>query len=258
MKPYWTSADGNLTIYHGDARDVLPELDLSAVDLVLTDPPYGIAGGSGNVNKKRGKGNYRAHLWNDTPEYVRDVCVHLVRYCIETVGRVIITPGQIAMWDYPRPVVMGDFYCDVAAGYSAWGRNCTNPIFYYGKDPRSGAGQSPTGRMYGRLNGRLERADWHPCPKPLPDWQWLLCKGSLEGETVLDPFAGAFTTLLAAQRTGRKAVGIEIEEFYAEKGAERLSQLSLLPIEEVEQGQGFAQVPMFDGVAALAQKEPVF
>ena len=42
MNPYWTSADGNLTIYHGDARDVLPELDLSGVDLVLTDPPYGI------------------------------------------------------------------------------------------------------------------------------------------------------------------------------------------------------------------------
>ena len=45
MKPYWTSADGTLSIYHGDARDALPELDLTAVNLVLADPPYGIDGG---------------------------------------------------------------------------------------------------------------------------------------------------------------------------------------------------------------------
>ena len=63
-----------------------------------------------------------------------------------------------------------------------------------------------------------------PVRNRLAHWQWLLCKGSLEGETVLDPFAGAFTTLLAAQRTGRKAIGIEIEEYYCERGAERLSQ----------------------------------
>ena len=223
--PYWTSADGNLTIYHGDAREVLPELDLSAVDLVLTDPPYGIDGGRGNVNRYRGKGAYANKGWEDTPEYVTDVCLGVVRDCIAKVGRVIITPGQVGFQWYPFPAAVGDFFCSAPAGYSAWGYNASNLIFYYGTDPRAGKGQTPTGRLFG--HGKHSDVDWHPCPKPLQDWQWLLCKGSLEGETVLDPFAGAFTTLLAAQRTGRNAIGIEIEEYYCERGAERLSQTAL-------------------------------
>ena len=43
MKPYYT--DGQITIYHADARDVVPHL--RQVDLVLTDPPFGVNGGRG-------------------------------------------------------------------------------------------------------------------------------------------------------------------------------------------------------------------
>ena len=222
MKPYWTSADGNLTIYHGDARYVLPDLDLSAVDLVLTDPPYGIDGGRGTVNRRRRKGTYRGTGWSDTLEYRNEIILPIMTACRQRVNRMIVTPGMDAMFDYPRPDVVGDFFCNVAGGFTKWGYACTNPIFYYGDDPRAGKGQWPTGQLYGRTP--QPDCDWHPCPKPLDAWQWLLCKGSLEGETVLDPFAGAFTTLLAAQRTGRKAIGIEIEEYYCERGAERLSQ----------------------------------
>ena len=235
MKPYWTSADGNLTIYHGDARDVLPELDLSAVDLVLTDPPYGIDGGRGTDSRARGKGNYAAHGWADTTDYVHSACISVIAECIVRVQRVLLTPGLVNMMAYPQPDDVGSFGSVNGGGRTPWGFSTFNPIFYYGKDPRAGKGQSPTGRA---MHSSHDPIDWHPCPKPLDAWQWLLCKGSLEGETVLDPFAGAFTTLLAAQRTGRKAIGIEIEEYYCERGAERLSQTAFeLPPTEPAQTQ---------------------
>ena len=42
MTPYYQDDRSGIVIYHGDARDVLPLLNAADIDLVLTDPPYGV------------------------------------------------------------------------------------------------------------------------------------------------------------------------------------------------------------------------
>lgn len=69
--------NSKVALYLGDCLSILPTLAAGSVDAVVTDPPYGIGGGSGKINLERGKGNYSDFA--DTPEYIRDVVVQAVR-----------------------------------------------------------------------------------------------------------------------------------------------------------------------------------
>ena len=220
MTPYYDHA--GITIYHADCRDVLDSLN--DIDLVLTDPPYGIDGGRGGGNRARGKGKYIITTdWEDTEQYVQSVCIPVVKVATELAKRSIVTPGIRNLRAYlaeMEPSDIGCFWTPASSGFGSWGPMTYHPILYFGKDPRAGKAQMPSGTQM--VSAAAVKG--HPCPKPLREWKWLLLKGSLEGETVLDPFVGAGTTLLAAKELGRKAIGIEIEERYCEIAAQRLAQ----------------------------------
>ncbi len=217
MNPYYE--DDAVTIYHGDCRDILPTL--GEVDLVLTDPPYGIQGGRGVGNRARGKADYATQGWEDSPAYIKDICVPVIAGLIAKAARVILTPGIRHLHLYPVPDDIGCFWTPAAVGTGSWGLTTFHPIVFYGHDQRAGIGAWPSGRQVTERPG----IKGHPCPKPLKAWTWLLAKGStLETDTILDPFMGSGTTLRAAKDLGRKAVGIEIEERYCEVAATRMSQ----------------------------------
>jgi site-specific DNA-methyltransferase (adenine-specific) len=83
-----------------------------------------------------------------------------------------------------------------------------------------------------RIPGLKPQADGHPTPKP-PKLMGLFVRlHSQAGELVLDPFAGAGTTMRAAKDMGRRAIGIEIEERYCEIAAKRMGQEVLFAAEE--------------------------
>ena len=215
MKPYYQ--DKWVTIYHGDCREILPQLQ--KVDLVLTDPPYGVNGGSGTKGKLRAdKHNYASFI--DTPSNIITEIIPRFREVLVLCSRAIVTPGNLVCNSYPQPDSVGALIQWATSSMQKWGRCDSQPIFYYGRDPRLGQ----TISFCSFNNKSFDIVAGFPCPKPMAVWDKLVLKGSLEFETILDPFLGSGTTCFCAKKLNRHSIGIEIEEKYCEIAARRCSQ----------------------------------
>ena len=232
MEPYYD--DGQITIYHGDCRDILPTLVGGSVDLVLTDPPYGIglitktSDYRDSANFDKGASLRASILYEDDPSTIRALIAEVMPEVLRVATRAMVFCGPNAMWAYPEPTAVGCVFTMAGAGRSPWGFQCMHPVLYYGKDPylQDGKGGRPNSLKDDQPN--RERID-HPCPKPMAWMRWAITRASREGELVLDPFMGSGTTIRAARDLGRRAIGIEIEERYCEIAVRRLAQ-QVLPL----------------------------
>lgn len=220
MTPYYDHA--GITIYHGDCREILPHLP--RVDLVLTDPPYGVNLGNHHASKDRRhqhlhKESYASY--DDTPENFRTIIAPVLTGLVRDVGQCIIFTAVQNICLLPPPSAIGGAYMPMGAGRNSFGFTNLAPALMYGKCPTNHLGCKNTMMV---LNQQNEAPNGHPCPKPLKLIAQMVVLGSLEGQTILDPFMGSGTTLRAAKDLARKAIGIEIEESYCEIAANRLSQ----------------------------------
>jgi site-specific DNA-methyltransferase (adenine-specific) len=213
-RPYYKTELG--TLYHGDCLEIMPHL--GPVDLVLTDPPYGVAHCTGGDKGTYQKAVYGTTRFDDTEEYRKNVVVPFIALCVEKFERVVLTPGIFGLRDYPPPDDIGCFWTPAAQTHGRWGFRTFNPILYYGKSPRAGKGDSPSGKQ---LTEKAKK-NGHPCPKPIGAWMWLLHKASFSTDTVLDPFIGSGTTAVACERLNRRWIGIEISEKYCEIAAKQI------------------------------------
>ena len=185
------------------------------MDLVLTDPPYNISKGYGEYVDQRE--DYAAWCWA------------WLRECLRVSRCVLLTPGTPNLKQYMTYEVAPDWvHCwykpnATMGGKSRW-VNVWEPVLRYG---------GKWGHFHDSLNlsiGRQRDTGNHPCPKPIKWAEWCVTACSKENELILDPFLGSGTTLVAAQRLGRRAIGVEIDEAYCEIAAKRLSQ-DVLPLE---------------------------
>lgn len=227
MKPYYE--DEWVTLYHADCREVLPQV---SADVAVTDPPYGI----GLIQKTSavpvvGKKNRRpvetaSVTYDDDPQAVRKLVGEVMPLMLSRVDRAVVFPGPASLWAYPEPTAIGCVFTPNGAGRSPWGFQCMHPVLFYGRDPYlvDGRGSRPNSMRTEQPN--KEKID-HPCPKPLRWMTWAVARASREGETVIDPFAGSGTTLVAAKALGRKSIGVELEERYCELAVQRLAQQAL-------------------------------
>ena len=207
MKPYYRDEKANITIYHGDCNEILPELE--PVDLVVTDPPYGMNWLSGRIWRKEAWGKIKGD---------KALPVETILAAIEKAKNAAFV---FCRWDnfgqLPEPksvIVWAKNNWTLGDLEHEYGRMWEACLFY----PKEGH------RFIKRPHDVIQCAKTgnkhHPTEKPVQ-----LIGEILEanvGESVLDPFVGSGTTLLAAKELKRGAIGIEIEERYCETAANRL------------------------------------
>ncbi len=215
--PYYQ--DGAVTIYHGDCREILPMLD--KVDLVLTDPPYGI-GADRNLraNTQHGKAaapskDYGVGAWDfEIPDAD---CFRLIlaagKYQIIWGGNYFgLHPSSCwLVWDKDNG---NNGYADCELAWTNMKKAVRRFRFRW------------MGMLQEDMKNKEER--FHPTQKPLPVMRWAITQAPEDVITILDPFMGSGTTLRAAKDLGRKAIGIELEERYCEIAANRMCQEVLL------------------------------
>lgn len=236
--------DEAVTLYHGDNAKILP--GLQPVDHVITDPPYS-AHTHGNIRSAKMLANDRGGRYGaDTRRNVDLGFDHL------TPEGMMFAAEQFARLTKRWVLVFSDVESDhlwrdqlnafgldyVRTG--AWIKIGSTPQFS-GDRPATGFEAitiaHPKGRK--RWNGGGKHAVWsvpivldrgrngarmHTTQKPESLMLALVDQFTDPGETILDPFAGSGTTLVAAKGHGRKAIGVELEERYCEVIAKRLAQ----------------------------------
>lgn len=223
IEPFYKS--DRVTLYNADCLAVLPLLEAGSVDAVVTDPPYGVNLVAKRA-KKRGGGVYvrpGTYSFPDTPKYVRDLVVPAIEQCRRVANCTLVTPGTRNMWAYPEPADVGCFYSAAGTGMGRWGFVCSQPILFYGRCPylarRMGSRANSCGQKYPNDANAVD----HPCAKPLAWAMWLVNRATVAvGETILDPFMGSGTTGVAAIKTGRRFIGIEIDAGYCEIAKKRI------------------------------------
>lgn len=207
--------DDLVTLYLGDCLEVN---DWLAADVLVTDPPYGISwrGIHGGVNK-----NYEKHIdgiANDGDASTRD--------------------AALTLWGERPAIVFGSWRIERPANVQhrlIWHKGGMPPgplnaafmsqdeeIYVLGTGFRK---SSPPQRSVIRTDESrpAEVSKYgHPTPKPVGLMETLIdrCPAGI----IADPFAGSGATLIAARNLGRQAIGVELEERYAEAVAKRLSQ----------------------------------
>jgi len=247
MTPYYSEA--GITIYHGTCLDVLQTFPKTFVDLIVTDPPYGMG-----------------RFETDTKDYLQIVGPSLKEAwrCLRDTGSAFVftSTGEVvrvanALGEPLKRLLWMYKPADMTYPLAGWLLKSEAILWFLkgdsiGLKERNGKYRHDT---YVCTQIGHEGVEGHPTVKPLMVISDLVSRCPEDG-LVLDPFMGSGTTLRAAKDLGRQAIGIEISEAYCEIAARRLQQ-EVLPLEvnPIEKRECDAEPSMFRGMTPMTNGE---
>jgi DNA modification methylase len=255
IQPYYD--DGVCQIFHGNCAEVLPQLPAKSFDACLTDPPYsewvhGKSRMGANAPPKKGDGSSADCSFSRTKELGFEALDDLLRAIVAGEIERLVKRWTLVFSDVESSHLWRKDLVSRGLEYirtGAWIKIGATPQFT-GDRPAAGFEAitiaHPPGKK--RWNGGGSHALWsvpivlnrsgndprmHETQKPEPLMVQLVSLFTDPGDLILDPFMGSGTTLAAAKRLGRRAVGIELRERDCENAARRLAQGALSFGEEV-------------------------
>ena len=237
-EPYYS--DEFVTLYTGDCLATLRDLSGTELHAVVTDPPYA-SGARTEAAKSSSGAMVRGQRWASKPiendQMTSTGFTWLIREVCYAVRPMLIDGGNLLAFidwrQWPNLVGAIETTNMRVNGMVVWDKQS----YGLGNGFRAQHelvchASKGTARIVSRATGNVLQAkrvanDDHPSPKPVSLMESLIEVVASPGETILDPFAGGGSTLLAARNLGVKAIGIEYEERYAEVIAKRLSNTPL-------------------------------
>lgn len=215
MNPYYHDAASGITIYCGDAREVLPQLDLAVADHLITDPPYGVSGEHSDEHRKDGSLRRLNFEWDTLGDADLSQIIDL------SIARLRKPSNAIVWCSHAQAALIDERF--ILDGRSTkpicWVKQCPPPSFgttrwasgfeigVFGFHPGAtwnlrSSGLRPNVIVADALrHGNPERTG-HETQKPLNVMLWAMAPICAPGQIILDPFMGSGTTLVAAKRLG--------------------------------------------------------
>lgn len=202
-------------IINADCLDILRRLPDKCVDLLLTDPPYGIDYGGQLIKGEEYKTQTNKHGWRNfgNGEWDKE------RPSAEIFREMLRVSKNQIIWG-------GNYFADLlpaSQGWFVWNKMQRN--FSLADGELAWTSFDKALRIFDYSRGQANQDEKiHPTQKPLKLIEWCLARGGVENDLVLDCFSGSGTTAVACHNLHRRFICIEKDPEYYRASCERLEQ----------------------------------
>jgi site-specific DNA-methyltransferase (adenine-specific) len=225
-----------ITLLQGDCLEIMPTLEAGSVDLIVTSPPYNF-GGFNRDGRKSKYNSYDDDLpTNEYKDFIGKVLVECAR---------LIKPGGAMYWNHRGKIVdfvyqptywivdlcpmqlvqhiIWNFPSSAEVAKIKWYPR-KEDIYYFskGKPAYFNEDMAKLSDVWKFAHEGCAQTNDHPAPFPVELPKRAIAGSTTKGMTVLDPFAGSGTTMIAAIQAERNAIGIELDEHYFKVAQRRI------------------------------------
>ncbi len=228
-------------VHHGDCIELMNQMPEACIDLIVTSPPYNIKNSTGNGLKNGSGGKWpQAELIKGYADYddsmPHEAYVSWQRRCLSAMMRVLSEDGAIFYnhkWRVQagllqdRQDIISDFPVRQIVIWQRNGGINFNPGYFLPTYEVIYLIAKPKFRLAPKANAqgdvwRIPQETKNPHPAPFPLALAQKCIESTKAEIVLDPFIGSGTTAIAAEKSSRQWIGMDISEEYCELARRRI------------------------------------